>query len=103
MAKALLRYNRKIFVGDVHGCYDELIHLLSKVKYNSDNDQLYFVGDLVAKGPKSNEVIEFARTNKNTYCVLGNHDYYLLSAANYINHWPKDMTFKPCPKLDQSI
>ena len=74
MSTSLPRYNRKIFIGDVHGCYDELIHLLSKLEYNSNNDELYFVGDLVVKGPKSNEVIEFVRTNQNTHCVLGNHE-----------------------------
>ena len=42
------------------------------------------------------------RTNKNTHCVIGNHDYFLLSAAKYINHWPKDITFKTCTKLDEA-
>lgn len=95
------RLNRKIFIGDVHGCYDELIQLLSNLHYDENHDQLYFVGDLVAKGPKSNEVIEFVRTHKNCYCVLGNHDYYLLRAARYINHYPDDILDTiTCKELD---
>ena len=50
-SETLARYNRKIIIGDVHGCYDELIHLLTKLEYNSDYDELFFVGDLVVKGP----------------------------------------------------
>ena len=63
MATESLRYNRKIIIGDVHGCYDELITLLKNIEYDSNKDELYFVGDLGIKGPKSNEVISFIRNN----------------------------------------
>lgn len=39
---------RTLFVGDVHGCYDELIALMEKVKLNPE-DHLYFCGDLINK------------------------------------------------------
>ena len=48
---ALTRYCRKIFVGDLHGCFDELMLLLNRIKHDSKRDELYFVGDLVVKGP----------------------------------------------------
>jgi hypothetical protein len=37
------------FAGDVHGCYDELVALLDKVKYDRGTDNLVLVGDLVNK------------------------------------------------------
>lgn len=37
-------------VGDLQGCYDELQRLLEKVQFDSTQDQLYLVGDLVARG-----------------------------------------------------
>lgn len=69
---------RRIFIGDVHGHYDGLMQLLEMMALNSD-DQVYFVGDLIDRGPKSAHVIQFVR--ENTYpCVLGNHEQLLLES-----------------------
>ena len=43
-------------ISDIHGCYDQLIRLLSKIKYTS-NDILYSLGDYVDRGPDSKKVI----------------------------------------------
>ncbi len=67
--------NRMILVGDIHGCYDEFVNLLDKIDYNSTNDILISVGDLIMKGPKSKNVLDFFRKTANTYCVKGNHEY----------------------------
>lgn len=69
--------NRTLFIGDVHGCFDELMLLCERMKL-TDVDHLYFVGDLINKWPKSLEVIEFVRNRPNTWSVLGNHEYFLL-------------------------
>lgn len=37
-------------IGDVHGCYDELIALLHKVEFTPGKDTLWLTGDLVARG-----------------------------------------------------
>lgn len=70
---------RTIVVGDIHGCYRELMLLLEKVKYDETNDALIGAGDLVDRGPESARVVKFFREqNKRTdglaQCVLGNHD-----------------------------
>ena len=66
-------------IGDVQGCYDELINLCSKIKFNPKKDTLIFAGDLVNRGPKSLEVLNFCLENrKSIKAVLGNHDFYLL-------------------------
>ena len=69
---------RRIFVGDVHGHYDGLMQLLETIAVGSE-DQVYFVGDLIDRGPKSAEVIEFVRESQYP-CVLGNHEQLLLEA-----------------------
>ena len=67
-------------IGDVQGCFNELIKLTKKIKFNPSQDKLIFAGDLVNRGPQSLEVLEFCLQNKKSIkAVLGNHDLYLLS------------------------
>ena len=66
-------------IGDVQGCFDELVLHLDKIKFDPKNDELIFAGDLINRGPKSLEVLEFCLDNKKSIeVVLGNHDIYLL-------------------------
>ncbi|WWC67779.1 uncharacterized protein I206_101691 [Kwoniella pini CBS 10737] len=64
---------RLIFIGDIHGSYDPLLRLMDKISYNPVSDRLIHVGDLIAKGPKNNEVLEWMRDHK-ILGVRGNHD-----------------------------
>ena len=68
------------FVGDIQGCYDELIALLNQVSFSKENDQLWVAGDLVARGPKSLATLRFIKSlGDSTKVVLGNHDLHLLA------------------------
>lgn len=67
---------KRIFIGDVHGHYDGLMLLLNTISPQSD-DQVYFLGDLINRGSKSAQVVEFVRKNQYN-CVLGNHEQMLL-------------------------
>jgi hypothetical protein len=68
---------RTVIVGDVHGCIDELHALLREVGFDAKTDQLILAGDLVAKGPASQEVVHAAR-ELGALGVRGNHDDHLL-------------------------
>lgn len=70
---------RTIVIGDIHGCFQELMELLEKVAYSETQDRLIFAGDLVDRGPDSGSVVRWVReasvrTNGLVTCVLGNHD-----------------------------
>ena len=67
---------RRIVVGDIHGCYDELMELLEKIGIG-DDDHVISVGDLITKGPKSKEVLELFMTDARFSTVIGNHDLAL--------------------------
>ena len=49
-------------IGDIQGCFDELKALLERCHYSADRDELWFVGDLVNRGPKSLETLRFVRS-----------------------------------------
>jgi serine/threonine protein phosphatase 1 len=68
--------SRTIVVGDIHGCYDELMALMEKVNLG-DRDRVVSVGDLITKGPKNREVLEIFMTDPRFSSVIGNHDLQL--------------------------
>lgn len=72
-------------IGDIQGCYDEFMQLLDKVDYQPDEDKLWLLGDLINRGPRNCEVLDFViqehETHGNITCVLGNHDLHFMAAA----------------------
>jgi bis(5'-nucleosyl)-tetraphosphatase (symmetrical) len=70
-------------IGDVQGCDDELGDLLALVRFDARVDRVYFVGDLVNRGPKSAEVLRRVKALAEAGVadsVLGNHDFFLIMA-----------------------
>ncbi len=70
-------------VGDIQGCDDELGELLALIRFDPTLDYIYFVGDLVNRGPKSVDVLRRVKALSDKGCadsVLGNHDFFLIMA-----------------------
>jgi protein phosphatase len=80
-------------IGDVHGCYDELVELLELLGYSLDSTGLhahhpagrraFFVGDLVDRGPRTPDVLRLVMNmveSGDAVSVPGNHEVKLLRA-----------------------
>lgn len=68
---------RRIVIGDVHGHYQGLMRLLEAIAPTSD-DRVYFLGDLIDRGPQSAQVVDFVKESP-YQCLLGNHEQMLLN------------------------
>lgn len=73
-------------VGDVHGCKDQMVHLLGAIERDragyAGRTHLVFLGDLVDRGPDSSGVIEHLLTTKlpadDVTFIMGNHEEFML-------------------------
>jgi protein phosphatase len=80
-------------IGDVHGCFDELLELMKNLGYSIEKNgdgyhvgvpegrKAIFLGDLVDRGPKIPEVLRVVMSMAEAgtaLCVPGNHDMKLL-------------------------
>ncbi|KAL2424408.1 hypothetical protein ABEF95_010196 [Exophiala dermatitidis] len=79
----LSKKKRLVFIGDIHGCREELEELLQKIKFNPTTDHLIATGDIVNKGPDTPGVIDLLR-RYNASCVRGNHEDRLLLVADEV-------------------
>jgi len=71
---------RRIYIGDIQGCREELEELLERLRYDPSSDVLQPCGDLVNRGPDSLGVLRLLK-QLDAQGVLGNHDVHLLRAA----------------------
>ncbi len=89
-------------IGDVQGCYDALQRLLEQIDFNDREDRLWFVGDLVNRGPQSLEVLRWIRQLPiKPHITLGNHDLHLLCHLFGLSAWHnKDDTLQAVLNAD---
>ena len=91
--------NMRYIISDIHGCYDEYIKLLDKIRF-TDEDTLYILGDAVDRGPEPIKVLKDMMSRPNIIPIIGNHDFIIyriskklsveVTEENYDNYLTED-------------
>ena len=99
---------RKIIIGDVHGYYETLLNLFELVKITAE-DEVYFLGDLIDRGPQSAQVVQFVMEN-NYACLMGNHEQMMIDAvgggeiiSNLLQNWVYSGGYTTLVSYDHNI
>lgn len=72
-------------MSDIHGQFDAFMKMLDSIGF-SDEDELYIVGDVIDRGPKSLECIKWIMEQDNVLTLMGNHELMLYDG--YVNNRP---------------
>ena len=94
-------------IGDIQGCMQALQRLMDHIKFDQAHDRLWFVGDLVNRGPQSLDVLRFVKQlGPAAVTVLGNHDIHLLALWSQITQPGRKDTLQPilsAPDADELL
>lgn len=81
----ILRFDRNetgrdFVVGDIHGCFERLQYELDSIGFDESRDRLFSVGDLVDRGPSSEECVDWI-AKPWFHAVRGNHEQMAIGVA----------------------
>lgn len=65
-------------IADIHGCYEEYMELIEKIRLSETNDHLYILGDVLDRGPEPMKTLLDIMNRRNVTYIIGNHDYLFL-------------------------
>ena len=90
-------------IGDLQGCNVPLSRLLEKIDFSPSADTLYFLGDLVNRGPDSLGVLRrLSALGNAAQCLLGNHDLHALAVWQGVRKTKRNDTLDALMAADDS-
>jgi serine/threonine protein phosphatase 1 len=90
-------------IGDIHGCFEKIVRLLDRLRYDPAADRLIFLGDYIDRGPDSKGVLDLLLRlqgeNPTNIFLLGNHEDNFLTylhacmTVDAASYWLKEPFF----------
>ena len=71
---------RDFVAGDVHGMFTELERALEACEFDASRDRLLSVGDLIDRGPRSEDALAWLESGRIHAATLGNHEAMMIDA-----------------------
>lgn len=94
-------------IGDVHGCFDELLTVIEKIRARDDDPIIYLMGDIIDQGPKVADTLLWAMDNVSSNgpirCLRGNHEEEVLLWYRKYLDWQSEKVhtlYPPASKYD---
>jgi putative phosphoesterase len=84
-------------ISDIHGNYPALTSVLNKID-SLGISEIYCLGDIVGYYSQVNECCEELQ-KRNVKCIIGNHDWYMISKTNC----PRSKSANDCLKYQSKI
>lgn len=76
----------KYVISDIHGCYEVLLNMMDLINFN-DEDELFILGDVIDRGDKPLEIIDYIMNHSNINLLEGNHEEF------FMNHFEGDKSY----------
>ena len=80
-------------MSDIHGQYSKFLEMLKRIDFN-ELDVLYILGDIIDRGPKNLEMIQYVMSHKNIKMLLGNHEDMFLKAMKNRNSYDEALWYQ---------
>lgn len=83
--------SRNFVVGDIQGHFFKFLELMEKIRFNPKIDHMYFLGDIINRGPKSELMLDWAYENQHcSSLILGNHEEHLINCYTHGRQYLKE-------------
>ena len=93
-------------IGDIHGCYEELLGLLQAISFDATKDIVIFLGDYIDRGLRNYEVLRWidrVKNDKDHYVLLrGNHEQEFIANIELLTQIEADIPLaEVCERLHE--
>ena len=80
-------------MSDIHGQYSKFLEMLKRIDFN-ELDVLYILGDIIDRGPKNLEMIQYVMSHKNIKMLLGKHEDMFVKAMKNRNSYDEALWYQ---------